>query len=178
VAELGWHRLRPWRELLAQGLDPGVMPDGLAELTDVTVSHGPDAAGEARLLIGWLAGRLGWQLAGAEAVPAGAGWRFRAGARFILTVARLEGASGLRRVTITAGAAPRPTRVAVETRGEDRLALTGPGGARVVTLRPESRAPMVARLLGEGVPDPLLYETLAVARTLPAPSPIPSTRTG
>jgi len=167
LAELGWHRLRAWRQLLAQGLDPGAAPGGLAELAEVSVSHGPDAAGEARLLLGWLAGRLGWRLAGAAPAPAGTvGWQFIAGDRTIVAVTRLEGASGLRRVAIAAGAGPSRTRVTLEAPGERRLALTGPGGTRLVTLPAESRAPLVARLLSERAPDPLFHEALVVARDL------------
>jgi hypothetical protein len=168
LVELGWHRLRPWRQLLAQGLDPGAAPDGLAQLTGVSVGHGPDAVGEARLLVGWLAGRLGWRLAGAAEDPAGGiGWRFLTGGRTIVAATQRLGPSGLQQVVITAGAEARHTRVGIEAPGDRQLALTGPGGARVVTLTAESRAPLVARLLSEPAPDPLFCEALAVARGLP-----------
>jgi glucose-6-phosphate dehydrogenase assembly protein OpcA len=168
LGELGWLRLRPWRQLLAEGLDPEVTPGGLAELAEVSVHHGPDAAGEARLLLGWLAGRLGWRPTGlAEAPPGGTGWRFADGARTIVAVAQTDPTSGLRRVRVTAGAGPRSTRVTVDAE-DRRLTLTGPRGIRVVTLHAESRAPVVARLLSERAPDPLLREALAVARDLRA----------
>jgi hypothetical protein len=168
LVELGWHRLRPWRQLLAQSLDPGAAPDGLTELAEVSVSHGSDAAGEARLLVGWLAGRLGWRLAGAAEGPAGGiAWWFVTGGRTIVAATRLLGASGLRQVVITTGGKAPRTRVGIEAAGERQLALTGPGGARVVTLPAESRAPLIARLLSQPTPDPLFCEALAAARDLP-----------
>jgi glucose-6-phosphate dehydrogenase assembly protein OpcA len=168
LVELGWHRLRPWRQLLAQALDPGAAPDGLAHLTEVSIGHGPDAAVEARLLVGWLAGRLGWRLASAaEDRAGGIGWRFVTDGRTILAATQRLGPSGLRQVVITAGAEAPHARIGIEAPGDRQLALAGPGGARVVTPTAESRAPLVARLLSEPTPDPLFGEALASARGLP-----------
>ena len=61
VFNLVWRRLKPWRRILAQSLDPKVSPQALAGLELIELEHGPHALPMAWLLIGWLAARLGWQ---------------------------------------------------------------------------------------------------------------------
>ena len=61
VFNLVWRRLKPWRRILAQTLDPSVSPQALAGLELVELEHGPHALPMAWLLVGWLAARLGWQ---------------------------------------------------------------------------------------------------------------------
>jgi glucose-6-phosphate dehydrogenase assembly protein OpcA len=62
LADLAWERLRGWRHLIAQTMDP---PDGRARLRalhGVTIAYAGEALPEeALLLAGWLAGSLRWQ---------------------------------------------------------------------------------------------------------------------
>ncbi|HLH75374.1 MAG TPA: glucose-6-phosphate dehydrogenase assembly protein OpcA, partial [Candidatus Binataceae bacterium] len=53
AADLAWRRLKPWRRLLSQGLDPAVVPGALASLSEVEIEHGPHALPQAWLLMGW-----------------------------------------------------------------------------------------------------------------------------
>ena len=61
IFNLAWRRLKPWRSLLSQVLDPVVQADGLERVSRVNIEHGPHALSMASLLLGWLASRLGWQ---------------------------------------------------------------------------------------------------------------------
>jgi glucose-6-phosphate dehydrogenase assembly protein OpcA len=61
IFNLAWRRLKPWRRLLSQVLDPVIQPDALTQVSSVTIEHGPHALTMASLLLGWLASRLGWQ---------------------------------------------------------------------------------------------------------------------
>jgi glucose-6-phosphate dehydrogenase assembly protein OpcA len=64
VADLAWSRTEPWRGLLIRALDPRCAPAALAGLRAVRIEHGAQATTEALLLLGWLASRLGWRVAG------------------------------------------------------------------------------------------------------------------
>lgn len=69
VYNLAWRRLKSWRRMLAHGLDPEFNPGAMQGLTDIDILHGPDALPLAWLLIGWLAGRLDWQVESAQYQP-------------------------------------------------------------------------------------------------------------
>ncbi|HNP84758.1 MAG: glucose-6-phosphate dehydrogenase assembly protein OpcA [Chloroflexi bacterium SZAS-1] len=67
ISDLSWSRLTPWRELAAQFFDAPAQVPHLYELTSVTVDYeaqvAPGDRSQALLLVGWLAARLGWQVA-------------------------------------------------------------------------------------------------------------------
>ncbi len=67
ISDLSWSRLTPWRELTAQFFDAPAQVAHLAEITGITIDYEAQAAGsdrsQALLLVGWLAARLGWQVA-------------------------------------------------------------------------------------------------------------------
>jgi glucose-6-phosphate dehydrogenase assembly protein OpcA len=63
VVDLAWLRSTPWRERIAATFDPPALRAELGTITAITVRHHPDSTVAAMLLIGWLASRLGWELA-------------------------------------------------------------------------------------------------------------------
>lgn len=69
VFNLAWRRLKPWRRLLSQVLDPLVQPGALERVSRISIEHGPNALASAILLLGWLASRLGWQPTSAKILP-------------------------------------------------------------------------------------------------------------
>jgi glucose-6-phosphate dehydrogenase assembly protein OpcA len=62
VVDLAWLRTTPWRERLAASFDPSWRRAELSEITGVSVRHRAGASASARLLVGWLASRLGWEV--------------------------------------------------------------------------------------------------------------------
>ncbi|MEK6663212.1 MAG: glucose-6-phosphate dehydrogenase assembly protein OpcA [Pseudomonadota bacterium] len=92
IFNLAWRRLKPWRRLLSQVLDPAVQPGALESVSMVTIEHGPHALANALLLLGWLATRLGWQPISGKVLPTKKTiWQFNAaGHQFPVTVTRLE----------------------------------------------------------------------------------------
>ena len=62
VVDLAWIRTAPWRERLAATFDPPPLRADLRSVRGVTVRHHAGSAVAAFLLVGWLAGRLGWRL--------------------------------------------------------------------------------------------------------------------
>ena len=69
VADLAWRRLKPWRRLISQVLDPSIVPGALASIRRVVVEHGPHALTQAWMLAGWLAARLGWRASSGRTSP-------------------------------------------------------------------------------------------------------------
>jgi len=63
VVDLAWLRTTPWRERLAAAFDPPQRLPELARLDGVAVRHRPTSEASAGLLVGWLASRLGWEVA-------------------------------------------------------------------------------------------------------------------
>lgn len=60
ASDVNWRRLKTWRRLLTQGLDPATAPGMLDQIAEITIEHGPHAVTQAWLIAGWLASRLGW----------------------------------------------------------------------------------------------------------------------
>jgi glucose-6-phosphate dehydrogenase assembly protein OpcA len=60
IADLNWHRLHPWQELMAEAFDPPERRESLMEIDHVSVDHEPGNSVQALMLLGWLASRLGW----------------------------------------------------------------------------------------------------------------------
>ncbi|OFZ68098.1 MAG: hypothetical protein A2Z01_12435 [Betaproteobacteria bacterium RBG_16_58_11] len=92
IFNLAWRRLKPWRRILSQVLDPVVQPGALERVSQVTIEHGPHALPTALLLLGWLASRLGWQPVDGKVLSAKKTvWQFNAaGHQIPVTVSRLE----------------------------------------------------------------------------------------
>ena len=60
VSDINWRRLKYWRRLAAQAVEP--FGDDAGEVvTEVLVEHGPAAAIQAWMLAAWMARRLGWR---------------------------------------------------------------------------------------------------------------------
>lgn len=62
IYNLAWRRLKHWRGLLSQVLNPAITPLALSNVTAVKIDHGPHSVSMASLLIGWFASILGWQV--------------------------------------------------------------------------------------------------------------------
>lgn len=117
VSDFAWGRLRPWRELVAQFFDPPDQVASLAAIDQVEITYEPRGPGgasgfsEGVLALGWLCSRLGWHV---QAPPRCEGtgafrWDLSAAGRTIGATLRPQEEShavvGLRRITLTAGAA-------------------------------------------------------------------------
>jgi hypothetical protein len=61
IFNLAWRRLKPWRRILSQSLDPCALPGALQRIDAIELHHGPHALPLAWLLLGWLASRLVWR---------------------------------------------------------------------------------------------------------------------
>ncbi|MGF1525066.1 MAG: glucose-6-phosphate dehydrogenase assembly protein OpcA [Leptolyngbyaceae cyanobacterium] len=60
IADLNWHRLSPWQELMAEAFDPPERRDALKEVDHISIDHEPGNASQGLMFLGWFASRLGW----------------------------------------------------------------------------------------------------------------------
>jgi len=170
ASDLNWRRLKYWRRLIAQALDPATAPGALESITEVLVEHGPHAVVQAWLLASWMASRLGWRVKSSRVEPnVELAWQVTA-PRGPLRVRlhRLgEGPSEVRRLRIACALTGKPNALAFEVQAADRLAVVpeGDGAApRTLTVQPQSLADLVARQLSDRERDPIFHDSMAVAQ--------------
>jgi glucose-6-phosphate dehydrogenase assembly protein OpcA len=162
VVDLAWLRSTPWRERVATVFDPIPMRRELHSLDAVTVSHHPDSRVAALLLVGWLASRLGWSLAGSQVTAEGSDGKLCGTAqatsgevRLTLKPAPELQVPGLAGVEVTSAAGLR-VRLDREPGGL-RAHRRDPGGRdRTWTLLGASRGE--GGILGEGIRQALLRD--------------------
>jgi glucose-6-phosphate dehydrogenase assembly protein OpcA len=172
VSDLNWRRLKAWRRLLAQALDPASAPGAIESVREVLLEHGPHAVVQAWQLLGWLASRLEWRLQRGQT---------RIGQEFLLDLAaphgtlrvrihRLEqGPPSIRRIRIACTLDGRPTALNLTAEDDRRLSVLPEGAgaaARTLTLPRESLAELVGRQLCDRERDPVFGEAMAAAQVL------------
>jgi glucose-6-phosphate dehydrogenase assembly protein OpcA len=169
ASDLNWRRLKYWRRVLGQALDPAAAPGALESISEVLIEHGPHAVTQAWLIVSWLAARLGWHVENARTQQGvEMSWQVTGPHGCLgVRVHRLhDGPSELRRVRIACQVTGKPGAMNVVIEEEKRLAvfLEGtPAAARTVTLQQHSLADLLARQLSDREPDPVFRETMAVA---------------
>jgi glucose-6-phosphate dehydrogenase assembly protein OpcA len=172
ASDLNWRRLKPWRRLLGQALDPATAPCALETLSEVTVEHGPHAVVRAWELVSWLASRLGWKLVTGKTQPGvEISWSFQSTKGPIkVRLRRLEqGAPTIHRLRLTCRVKEKPTVLSVFYSEEHRLAVQVEGAAvaeRTMTVREQPLADLVGRQLSDRERDPVFAESMAVAKVL------------
>lgn len=170
ASDLNWRRLKYWRRLLAQALDPMSAPGALESISEIVVEHGPHAVIQAWELVSWLASRLKWKVQGAKVQPnVEISWQVQtphSGLR--IRIRRLaEGPSEVRRVHIacTINGMLGAMNIAVEEERRLAVSLEGmPGEPRTMAIQPHRLADLMARQLSDRERDPVFHESMAVAQ--------------
>jgi glucose-6-phosphate dehydrogenase assembly protein OpcA len=172
VSDLNWRRLKFWRRLLGQALDPASAPGVLDSITDIILEHGPHAVIQAWELVSWLAARLGWRVRAGKVKPGVAlDWQFEAPHGVIrVCIRRLpEGTPEVQHIRIGFTQKDEPGALDLVIEDERRLAVrveeegTAP---RTVTVQPQPLAELVGRQLSDREYDTVFMESMAVARRL------------
>jgi glucose-6-phosphate dehydrogenase assembly protein OpcA len=171
ASDLNWRRLKYWRRLLTQSLDPASAPGAAESVSEVTVEHGPHAVVQAWELGAWVSRRLGWRLHGGKAHDgAEIAWCFSTpqGPRFVRVRQLEQGPPEVRRIRLACTLEGRPAafNVMVEEEGR-RLAiqLEGVEGApRTMTVPSLSAAELIGRQLSDRERDATFRESMAVAQ--------------
>ncbi|MGD1806595.1 glucose-6-phosphate dehydrogenase assembly protein OpcA [Dapis sp. BLCC M126] len=61
IADLNWHRLSAWQELIAATFDPPKRRAALLEVDIITLDYEKGNAAQALMFLGWFASRLNWE---------------------------------------------------------------------------------------------------------------------
>jgi glucose-6-phosphate dehydrogenase assembly protein OpcA len=172
ASDLNWRRLKYWRRLLAQALDPASAPGALESITEVMVEHGPHAVIQGWELVSWIASRLGWRVQAGRIQP-GVEITWQAAAphgMLRLRIHRLaEGPSEIRKVRIACTLEGKLGALNLVIEDKQRLAVIPEGIAvspRTMITQPQSFAELVARQLSDRERDPVFRESMAVAQIL------------
>ena len=133
ASDLNWRRLKYWRRLLTQALDPASAPGAAESVTEVVVEHGPHAVVQAWELGAWLSRRLGWRLhAGKVRDSVEMAWTFSTakGPRFVRVHRLDEGPPEVRRIRIACTLEGKPAAMNLVVEEEGRRLAIQPGRRR------------------------------------------------
>ena len=173
VSDLTWRRLRTWRRLVSQVLDPDSVPGALDSITEVDLDHGPHSVMSAWSLASWLAYCLGWKGVGAK-VQTGTEihWQFQCaqGPRTVRLRRLADAPRGIQLVRISCRIQNVLSSFVItpEDDGRRLSALLEDGNAapRTLTDAPQPLAELVGRQLSDRERDPIFHKTMLVAQSL------------
>jgi glucose-6-phosphate dehydrogenase assembly protein OpcA len=169
ASDLNWRRLKYWRRLLGQTLDPNSDAELVRSVTELLIEHGPHAVIQAWLLVSWLASRLGWQVQAGSVQPGvEISWQVVAphGPLRIRIRRQSEGPSEVRRLRLACVLDGKPC--ALDIAQEDcRLEVTAEGlplALRSLTTQTQTLVDLVGRQLSDRERDPVFHESMVVAQ--------------
>jgi glucose-6-phosphate dehydrogenase assembly protein OpcA len=172
LADLEWRRLKTWRRLISQALDPAVAPGALESITHVRLEHGPHALAKSWMLVGWLASKLGWKPEGGKVAPGvDITWKFHSpsGPVRITIVRQSTGEPKVQSGSITWKRDGKEETAHFIRLAPGRLGLRGDDPTappRLQVMPSLTRAQLVARQLPDLGRDDLFRDTLQVSRTM------------
>ncbi len=172
IADLNWRRLKYWRRLIGQALDPASAPGVLEHVTELQVDHGPHAVVQAWEIASWLAARLGWRVQTGRVQPnVELAWQCLSPHNVVLVrIHRLaEGPAEVRQIRIACTPESKLGALTLVVEEERRLAVLPEGSnaaPRTLTVQPQPLAELVGRQLSDRARDPVFLESMAVARIL------------
>jgi glucose-6-phosphate dehydrogenase assembly protein OpcA len=171
ASDLNWRRLKYWRRLLAQALDPASAPGAAESVSEVAVEHGPHAVIQAWELAAWLTRRLGWRLhTGKVRDGIEIAWVFSTpkSPRVVRVQRQSEGPPEIRRVRLVCTLAGKPAAMNLvpdETGRRLAIRLEGVDAApRTMAVPVSSAAELIGRQLSDRERDPAFRESMAVAQ--------------
>jgi glucose-6-phosphate dehydrogenase assembly protein OpcA len=172
ASDLNWRRLKYWRRMVAQALDPGSARGVAESVTEIQLEHGPHAVVQAWELASWLATRLGWKVQGGKSRDnVEMVWRFIGpNGDTRVRINRLDqGPAEIRRLRITGTLDGKPGAINIVAEDSVRLSiqLEGvEGSPRTMALPVHRAAELIGRQLSDRERDPVFHESMAVARVM------------
>ncbi len=170
ASDLNWRRLKYWRRLLAQALDPGSAPGAAESISEILVEHGPHAVVQGWELMSWLSSMLGWHVLTGKVQPGvELAWRFASDqAEPRIRIRRLDqGPPQIRRVRIACNVDGKPGALNLVAESDLRLAIHLEGmdaAPRTVNVPQQTPAELIGRQLSDREPDPVFHQSMAVAQ--------------
>jgi glucose-6-phosphate dehydrogenase assembly protein OpcA len=172
ASDLNWRRLKYWRRLTAQALDPMTAPGALESITEIVIDHGPHAVVQALLLASWQASRLGWRVhAGHTAGGVTTDWKLAAGSGPVkIVLHRLaDGPAEVRKMRIACKLNGKPGALVFSVPEKDRLAVVPEDAAaapRTLTAPSVPLADLIARQLSDRERDSVFQQSMAISLEL------------
>ena len=174
ASDLNWRRLKFWRRLLGQTLDPAIPGGATTTASELLVEHGPHAVVQAWELASWLTRLLGWKVRAGRVEPGieiEIRWTFDAPhGPVVVRIKRLsEGPSEVRQVRLQCRIDEHPATLVFKPLDTTRLEVTTEGveaAPLTVTVQPQSLAELVGRQLSDRERDPVFTESIATAQVL------------
>jgi glucose-6-phosphate dehydrogenase assembly protein OpcA len=172
ASDVNWRRLKYWRRLLGQTLDPTAADGAAATATELLLEHGPHAVIQAWELASWLTRRLGWKVKTGKVEPGvEIRWAFDAPhGPVAIRIRRLpEGPSEVRQIRLQCRLDGQTATLVFRPLDATRLEVVTEGVAaapRSVSVQPLSLAELVGRQLSDRERDPVFTESMATAQTL------------
>ncbi|MFO0966354.1 MAG: glucose-6-phosphate dehydrogenase assembly protein OpcA [Gemmataceae bacterium] len=169
VSDVNWRRLKFWRRLIAQTLDPNAAPGALDSIAEVQIEHGPHAVVQAWLIVSWLASRLGWEVEEGKVQPGvEICWRARAPhGPLTIRIKRLaDGPADVRRLRIRCVMDGKPIGFSCSEVEPGRLAAVTEGidtAPRTMTTQPQPLDDLIAKQLSDRERDTVFRDALVVA---------------
>ena len=171
ASDINWRRLKTWRRILTQGLDPASAPGFLDKISEVTIEHGPHGVTQAWQIAGWLASRMGWHYQASKFHDnVEIAFQFRAPHGWVtLRIDRLTtGPSAIQRIKISAGFEGQDGELEFSIE-DNRLSVCHVGKdetPRTVTLPSQRLGELIGRQLSDREPDPIFRESMRLAQKL------------
>lgn len=169
ASDLNWRRLRVWRRLLSQALDPATAPGALDSISEVYIEHGPHGVIAAWELVSWLASRLGWQVQVGRVQPnVEIAWQALAPHGVLrIRIHRLaEGPAQIVKIKIACANAGKLVDMVFSIVDERHLMVVQEGldvSPRTVSIRHQDRAELIGRQLTDRDRDRIFRESMALA---------------
>ncbi len=172
ASDLTWRRMKTWRRLVAQALEPVYASGGIESVSEVTMDHGPHSVSAAWTLASWLSLRLGWKVAAAHVTPGvEIAWRFESpkGERLIRVRRQAEAPRGVQQIRIACAIDGKPATLVLSQADPKRLQIEVEGDGTppsTITIAQQSVAELLGRQLSDRERDPVFLESMAVAQQL------------
>jgi glucose-6-phosphate dehydrogenase assembly protein OpcA len=171
ASDLNWRRLKYWRRLTAQALDPVTAPGALDSITAITIDHGPHAVVQAWLLASWLASRMGWRVQASHLKPGvEMDWKLIAkqGSVSVVLHRLTDGPSEVRGMRIACTLDGKPSALSFTVPENERLAVVPEGGEwtpRTLTAPSPPLAELIARQLSDRERDTVFRDSMVLAQS-------------
>jgi glucose-6-phosphate dehydrogenase assembly protein OpcA len=172
ASDLNWRRLKHWRRLVSQALDPVSAPGAVESITELLIEHGPHAVIQAWELASWLSQRLEWQVVTGRVQPGvEIAWRFHANQGDVrVRIKRLEqGPPTIRRVRIACKLEGQSGALNLVAEDNNRLSIVLEGveaAPRSLIVPLQTPADLIGRQLSDREPDPVFRDSMSVAQVL------------
>ena len=169
ASDLNWRRLKYWRRLLTQALEPTAAAGAAESATEVVVEHGPHASIQAWLLASWLTQRLEWKVQAGRFTPGvEMAWKFRTakGDAMVRIRRREQGTPEVFRVRIACRIDDTPGTLVISREDAQRLSVQHEGAdssARTMTVPHQSPVDLVGRQLSDRERDEVFHQSIVVA---------------